>query len=99
MRTVVRDLLNHIGDDVTAPQKLLVQSAALKSVRLALLSDRLLTDENGLPDGDDHHVLAWLNSLRLDLVALGLERREHPTLNLASYLAKSTPAEAEADAA
>lgn len=99
MKTVVRDLLAHIGDDVTAPQKLIIQSAGLKAVRLALLSDKLLTDENGLAEGGDHHALAWLNSLRLDLVALGLERRERPTLTLASYLAKTPAAETEDAAA
>jgi hypothetical protein len=93
MKTVARDLLAHIGDGVTAPQKLLVQSAALKAVRLALLTDRLLTDEKGLAEGADHHALAWLNSLRLDLVALGLERREKPVLNLAAFLA-AAPADA-----
>jgi hypothetical protein len=100
MKTVVADLLAHIGDDVTAPQKLIIQAAGLKAVRLALLSDKLLTDENGLTEGGDHHALAWLNSLRLDLSALGLERREKPTLNLASYLTReTTPAETTATAA
>ena len=85
MKTVVADLLAHIGDDVTAPQKLIIQAAGLKAVSLALLSDKLLTDENGLAEGGDHHALAWLNSLRLDLIALGLERRERQILNLAGY--------------
>ena len=89
MKTVVADLLAHIGDDVTAPQKLIIQAAGLKAVRLALLSDKLLTDENGLAEGGDHHALAWLNSLRLDLMALGLERRERrerQILDLNGYL-------------
>ena len=30
--------------------------------------------------------MAWNNSLRLDLQALGLEKRERATINLASYL-------------
>ena len=28
-----------------------------------------------MSEGTDHHALAWLNSMRLDLMALGLERR------------------------
>ena len=59
MKGVIRELNAHIGD-ATAPQRLLIQSAALKSVRLALLSDQLL---DGTPpsEGSDHHALAWLN--------------------------------------
>ena len=92
MKSIVRDLVEHVGDP-TAPQLLIIQAAGLKAVRLALLADRLLTDEN-LADGADHHALSWLNSMRLDLQALGLERRERPLLNLAAYL-KTSPAEAE----
>ena len=101
MKTVARNLLAHIGDDVTAPQRLLVQAAALKSVRLALLSDRLLTDDNGLADGNDHHALAWLNSLRLDLVALGLEKRERKVFDLRTYtkdMADAAPTVTDVDA-
>jgi hypothetical protein len=46
----------------------------------------LLTDESldGTPpsEGSDHYALAWLNSLRLDLQALGLERKGPPTVDL-----------------
>ena len=87
MKSIVRDLVEHVGDP-TAPQLLIIQAAGLKAVRLALLAD-----EN-LADGADHHALSWLNSMRLDLQALGLERRERPLLNLAAYL-KTSPAEAE----
>jgi hypothetical protein len=103
MKGVIRQLSDQIGD-ATAGQRLLIQSAALKATRLALLSEQLL---DGTPpsEGSDHHALAWLNSLRLDLMALGLERRERQILDLNSYL-KTAAAEkpatdvaAEADAA
>ena len=73
--------------------RLLVQSAALKAVRLALLADNLL---DGTPpsDGSDHHALAWLNSLRLDLQALGLERRSPAALDLHEYLKEQAAAAA-----
>jgi hypothetical protein len=91
MKGVIHELNAHIGD-ATAPQRLLIQSAALKSVRLALLSDQLL---DGTPpsEGSDHHALAWLNSLRLDLQALGLERKGPAALDLREYL-KEQAAEA-----
>jgi hypothetical protein len=86
MKGVIRELTDQIGDP-TAGQRLLIQSAGLKATRLALLSEQLL---DGTPpsEGSDHHALAWLNSLRLDLMALGLERREKPALDLAAYLAR-----------
>jgi hypothetical protein len=77
----------HLGDDATSPQRLIVQSAALKAVRLSLLTEQLLAGDPP-SDGSDHHALAWLNSMRLDLQALGLERREKPVLDLAAYLAR-----------
>ena len=87
MKNVVRQLSDQIGDPTPA-QGLLIQSAGLKATRLALLSEQLL---DGTPpsEGSDHHALAWLNSLRLDLMALGLERRERQILDLNGYL-KST---------
>ena len=84
MKNVIRQLTDQLGDPTTA-QGLLIQSAALKATRLALLSEQLL---DGTPpsEGSDHHALAWLNSLRLDLMALGLERRERQILDLNGYL-------------
>lgn len=73
-RAQIAALSDHIGGNPTPPQSLLIQSAALKATRLFLLSEKLLNgDEIG--EGSDHHALAWLNSLRLDLQALGLEQR------------------------
>ena len=84
MATVVRELTEHLGD-ASAPQRLLIQSAALKATRLALLSEQILADD-APSSGSDGHALAWLNSLRLDLQAIGLERRGKPTLDLNDYL-------------
>ena len=53
---------------------------------------------NPLAEGSDHHALAWLNSLRLDLMAIGLERRERQVLDLNSYLKNATDAAPDAAA-
>jgi hypothetical protein len=95
MKGVINELMAHIGD-ATAPQRLIVQAAALKATRLALLTEHVL-DGNPPSGGSDHHCLAWLNSMRLDLQALGLERREHATINLAEYL-KAAPIDEAIDA-
>ncbi len=73
MRTLEADLTSDLGGDPSAAQKLLIKAATVKAVRLALLADQLL---DGVEvQSDQHGVLAWANSLRLDLVAQGLERR------------------------
>jgi hypothetical protein len=84
LKSVIGELLDHMGD-ATAPQRLLVQSAALKATRMALMSDQLL---NGQPpsEGSDGHALAWLNSMRLDLMALGLERKMPAAIDLHDYI-------------
>lgn len=94
MKSVTAELIAHVGD-ASAPQRLLVQCAALKAVRLMLLTDQLL---DGTPpsEGSDHHALAWLNSLRLDLQALGLERKSPVTVDLHAYLKEQAGTEAAA---
>jgi hypothetical protein len=83
-RTVIRELINHVGGDPSAAQRLLIESASIKATRLALLTDNLLA---GIEPGEDgHQALAWLNSLRMDLQALGLERRARDVTSLADYL-------------
>jgi hypothetical protein len=91
MKTVIRQLSDQIGSPTTA-QALLIQSYALKATRMALLSEQLL-DGKAPSEGSDHHALAWLNLLRLDLCALGLEKRERQVLDLNGYLkeAADTP--------
>jgi hypothetical protein len=86
MAQVTADLIAHVGGDPSATQLIVIQGAAVKAVRLALLSEHLLTGDPG--DGDQHHVLAWLNGLRRDMETLGLERRGVKDISAsANYLA------------
>jgi hypothetical protein len=89
MKGVIRQLTEQIGDP-TAGQGLLIQSVGLKATRMALLAEQLL---DGTPpsEGSDHHALAWLNSMRLDLQALGLERRERQLLYQDSLIRTHAP--------
>jgi hypothetical protein len=89
LRSTLADLTAHVGGDPTAAEALLIQSAALKATRLYLLSQKLLAGGEIGEDGD-HHCLAWLNSMRQDLTALGLARRVRDvTPNLADYIASN----------
>ena len=87
LRKISTDLLDHLGSP-TAPQRIIVQNASFKALRCALFTERMLNAPDALSERSEHNILAWSNSLRLDLQALGLERRERPTLDLASYLAR-----------
>lgn len=73
-RATVQDLTNQIGNPTPA-QILLIQSAALKSCRLYLLSERFLNEDEIANNICDNQALAWLNSLRMDLQAIGLEKK------------------------
>lgn len=68
------DLVAQLGGDPSPAEALLIQSAAVKSTRLYLLTERILNPEAADLTSDEH-CLAWMNSLRHDLLALGLERR------------------------
>jgi len=70
-----KSLTEHVGGYPTPAERLIIESAAIKSVRLFLLSEKLLTDGVIGCDQQDEKTIAWLNSLRLDLMALGLGRR------------------------
>jgi hypothetical protein len=86
LRTVEADLTADLGGDPTTAERLLIQSIAVKATRLHLLSERLLDADE--PGEDGHHALAWFNSMRLDLQAIGLQRRTRDvTPTLADYLA------------
>jgi hypothetical protein len=65
-------LEDQLGGNVTAAESLLIQAAAIKVTRLYLLGKKLLDD--GELKTDDH-ALAYMNSMRCDLTALGLGQR------------------------
>lgn len=70
-------LSEQLGGNPTPAQQLLIQSAALKALRCELLIRRVLTEES-IKSNADNHCLAWLNALRRDLEALGLQPAAGP---------------------
>lgn len=96
MRTIAGDLVNDLGGDPSAAERLLIQAASVKAVRLSLLADMLL-EGGDIGEGSDHHAIAWFNSMRLDLMAIGLARRSKDITPspLAEHF-KRAPAPAEA---
>lgn len=75
LRQTRRDLIAHCGGNPTAPERLLIEAAAVKATRLYLLSYKTLDGGEIDLDNDHSMTLAWLNSMRQDLRELGMERR------------------------
>jgi hypothetical protein len=87
MRETTRALLDHLGGEhaVTPPQRLLVETCGVLALRVKLACDRMVTGQGDL-EALDRHLIALVNSLRLNLLALGLERPKDQAPSLASYL-------------
>ena len=66
-------------------EKILVDRVVYKLARCTLAEASHFSGESG---ADDHYI-AWSNSLRLDLQALGLERREKNVMELGEYVKQS----------
>jgi hypothetical protein len=71
-RDLTESLHQQLGDSPTPAQRLIVQSAAVKAVRMSLASEQIMAMESSVAD-IDREWLAWSNSLKQDLQALGLK--------------------------
>ena len=78
------DLIADLGGDVSTAQKVLIRRISLIEIRLRRC-ERADKKRLRIPD---EHILAWINSQRLLLVALGLERKQKPGPDLQGYLAQ-----------
>jgi hypothetical protein len=82
------ELIAHLGGEavVTVPQRLLVQATSLLVLRLRCALDRYL--RGGAEDIEtlDRYICVLQNSLRQNLLALGLERPKEQVPSLAQYI-------------
>lgn len=83
LRGIEGELVSAIGGDPSPQQKILIDRAVYKIARCTMFEAAHLT---GQGEGADEHYLAWSNSLRLDLQALGLKRVPKAVQSLAEYL-------------
>jgi hypothetical protein len=93
MEMVRQDLLEHVGGTPSVPQRMLIERAAVLTLRLAMMDEKILKDPN-LRECDSNHAIAWTNALTRTLVALGVSpvaAARAPTLadHLASLAALS----------
>jgi hypothetical protein len=94
MNRVRAELIAHVGGRPSATQRLLIERAAILSLKAAQIDLKILAGEE-LTQHDNQHALAWLNSLRRTLVALGAEANtaDKPP-SLTDYLSAKYPGEA-----
>jgi hypothetical protein len=93
LKETVANLTDMVGGKPSAAQKILIDTCALMTVRLSLVSKQLARGE-GLTEGCDRHSLAWSNSLSRALRALGLHDRAESPMTLTEYLkGRQTPSE------
>jgi hypothetical protein len=84
-RRTIRELTRHVGGSPTFPQEVLIGRAARLLVMVELMEKRLIESDE-LNDFASRQILAWVNTLRRTLEALGLERPQQAPKRLADVL-------------
>ena len=82
-RTTVNMLTAELGGSPSGQELLLIQRVSFKVLKIHLAELEMLAEKNETLEG---RYLAWANSLRLDLQALGLQRRAKNIMNLKAYI-------------
>jgi hypothetical protein len=72
MRQVRKELIAHVGGSPNAVQRALIERAVMLSLKVAQIDAKMLAG-GPLTVHDSNYALAWNNSLRRTLVALGIE--------------------------
>jgi hypothetical protein len=73
MRGVREKLLAHLGRPPTFPERLLIERAAVLTLRLAQIEVKIIAGGDALTLHDNNHAIAWHNALRRTLAAIGLQ--------------------------
>ena len=71
LKQMREELTRHLGGNLTAPQRALVERAAMLQLRCAVLDQRIV--DGSFTDSDGKTYLAFSNSLRRCLEGLGLQ--------------------------
>jgi hypothetical protein len=100
MRGVRHDLTTHIGGKPNAAQRMLIERAAILSLRVAMLDQKIVAGEI-LTTMDNNQYLAWSNSLVRTITRLGINPATAPQPSLGDVLADiaARRAQSEEDAA
>jgi hypothetical protein len=87
------ELIAHVGGEPSVAKSILIEQIVIKTLKSHLYHVGLFKDKSF---GSKDHALAVQNSIRLDLMALGLQKRARKVLSLDEYLQqKNTEKEPE----
>lgn len=77
------ELSRHVGGEPSVAESILIEQIVIKTLKVHLYHVGLFKNKSF---GSRDHALAIQNSIRLDLMALGLQRRQKRVLDLDEYL-------------
>ena len=86
LRRTKAAFIAHVGGKPSATQRALVDRAAMLTLHLARLDAKAM-QAGGFTDHDSRTYLAWSNSLRRTLAALGMKPAASPARTLTDHLA------------
>jgi hypothetical protein len=84
-RRAIRELTAHLGGDPTFPQEVLIRRAARLLVMVEYM-ERHLIESDEMSDWASRQILAWTNTLRRTLEALGMDRPQLAPKRLADVI-------------
>jgi hypothetical protein len=85
------ELVTHVGGEPSIAESILIEQIVIKTLKSHLYHTGLFKDKSF---GSKDHALAVQNSIRLDLMALGLKKRTRKIMDLTDYI-KARDAEKE----
>jgi hypothetical protein len=77
------ELIRHCGGEPSVAESILIEQVVIKTLKSHLYHVGLFKDRSF---GSKDHALAIQNSIRLDLLALGLKKRPKSVIDLQEYL-------------
>jgi hypothetical protein len=89
-----QSLLDQLGREPSAAEQLMVSNAAIKALRCELMLQRIFKKDS-LDTSHDLQFLAWSNSMRRDLEALGIKPNAVQAPDLRQYLIERKKVAAE----
>jgi hypothetical protein len=84
-RRAIRELTEHVGGNPTFPQQVLITRAARLLVMVEHM-ERHLIESDEMSDWASRQMLAWVNTLRRTLQALGMDRPQRAPKRLADVI-------------
>ncbi len=86
-------LVSALGGDPSPQQILLIKRACVKAFRCSLLEREIIVNNGQVAPRIEEDYLKWSRELRLDLQAIGLEKRIKRVIDLKDYISHGSETE------